>query len=290
MICGAEGNGKNAGDSLDGDHTKNQKNEERRQARRELLDGLGGALVKAAVFWCASGLMLAAIYAGIVKLTSGSVFEVSGPVAAVPGSQSMREDAGGDAAKDVLQETEKKAVALTFDDGPHPVYTKELLDGLKERGVQATFFVIGKNIEGNEDLIARMEEEGHLIGNHTYDHVKISDMSQEDACCQVQKTSALVKEITGHDTEFVRPPFGAWKKDMECGFVMIPVLWDVDPLDWTTSDTSLVVRRVVDDVEDQDIILLHDCYESSVQAALQIVDTLRDEGYEFVTADQLVLD
>lgn len=282
---------KNAGDSLDGDHTKNQRKENRRQARRELLDGLGGALVKVAVFWCASGVMLAAIYTGIVKFTSGSVFEVpDSQVQPSAAQQGILEDAGGDTAKDVPQETEKKTVALTFDDGPHPVYTKELLDGLEERGVQATFFVVGKNIEGNEDLIARMEEEGHLIGNHTYDHVKISDMSQEDACCQVQKTSALVKEITGHDTEFVRPPFGAWKKDMECGFVMIPVLWDVDPLDWTTSDTSLVVRRVVGDVEDHDIILLHDCYESSVQAALQIVDTLRDEGYEFVTVDQLVLD
>jgi peptidoglycan/xylan/chitin deacetylase (PgdA/CDA1 family) len=120
--------------------------------------------------------------------------------------------------------------------------------------------------------------------------VKISDMSVEDACSQVEKTSALVREITGHDTEFVRPPFGAWKTGMECSFVMIPVLWDVDPLDWTTSDTSLVVQRVVSETEDQDIILLHDCYESSVQAALQIVDQLQAEGYEFVTVDRLLLD
>lgn len=196
---------------------------------------------------------------------------------------------GGSFPENQSAEPEKKTVALTFDDGPHPVYTKKLLDGLLERGVKATFFVIGENIPGNEDLIARMEEEGHLIGNHTYNHVKICDMEKEDACYQVEQTSALVREITGHDTEYVRPPFGAWNPELECSFVMIPVLWDVDPLDWTTSNTSLVVQRVVEDADDQDIILLHDFYESSVDAALQIVDILKKEGFEFVTVDKLIL-
>lgn len=204
--------------------------------------------------------------------------------------QRLREDAGSDTAGEGLAAVEQKRVALTFDDGPHPVYTKELLDGLKEREVCATFFVVGKNIPGNEELISRMEDEGHLIGNHTYDHVKICDMNESDACSQVERTSALVRDITGHDTEFVRPPFGAWKNDMECSFVMIPVLWDVDPLDWTTSNTSLVVQRVLKDIGDSDIILLHDYYESSVQAALQIVDVLKKDGYEFVTVDELILD
>ena len=197
--------------------------------------------------------------------------------------------ASGSSKGSLSAEPLKKTVALTFDDGPHPVYTKKLLDGLLERDVKATFFVIGENIPGNEDLIARMEEEGHLIGNHTYDHVKICDMKKEDACYQVEQTSALVREITGHDTEFVRPPFGAWNPDLECSFVMIPVLWDVDPLDWTTSNTSLVVQRVTEEADDQDIILLHDFYESSVDAALQIIDILKKEGFEFVTVDKLIL-
>ncbi len=186
--------------------------------------------------------------------------------------------------------TEPKRAALTFDDGPHPVYTEELLDGLAQRQVKATFFVIGENISGNEDIIARMAEEGHLIGNHTYDHVKICDMSGEEACEQVEKTSALIKEITGMNTEFVRPPFGAWNNDMECSFTMIPVLWDVDPMDWTTKNADLVAERVLKETEDGDIILLHDYYESSVKAALQIVDALQAQGYEFVTVDKLILD
>lgn len=253
--------------------------------------------MKVILFWCASGLMIALIYTGIILL--GSAMPETGTMEVVSNQpeakasdvrDSIRGDAGSDSAKDTAAETEKGEVALTFDDGPHPVCTAKLLDGLKERGVHATFFVVGENIQGNEDLIARMEAEGHLIGNHTYDHVKISDMSPEDACRQVEKTSELVREITGHNTEFVRPPFGVWKKNMECSFTMIPVLWDVDPLDWTTSDASLVVKRVVDEAEDQDIILMHDCYESSVQAALEIVDILQERGFEFVTADRLVLD
>lgn len=263
--------------------------------------------LKVLLFWCASGLMIALIYTGLIFLGacvtekrqgSADVSVKQSKAAESPqemlsvdtGRNGVLGDAGSDSGKGSAAETEIGEIALTFDDGPHPVCTAKLLDGLKERGVHATFFVVGENIPGNEDLIERMEAEGHLIGNHTYDHVKISDLSAQDACRQVEKTSELVRGITGHHTEFVRPPFGAWKKNMECSFTMIPVLWDVDPLDWTTSDASLVVDRVVSEVEDQDIILMHDCYESSVQAALEIVDILRERGFQFVTADRLVLD
>lgn len=181
-------------------------------------------------------------------------------------------------------------VALTFDDGPHPVYTPQLLDGLNERGVHATFFVVGKNILGNEALLKRMETEGHLIGNHTYSHVKLSELDIARACAEVEKTNALICEVTGKEPEFIRPPFGEWKKAMESSFEMIPVLWDVDPLDWTTKNTALVVERVLKDTKPGDIILLHDYYQSSVDAALGIVDALTERGYKFVTVDELILE
>ena len=181
-------------------------------------------------------------------------------------------------------------VALTFDDGPHSVYTPQLLDGLNERGVHATFFVVGKNILGNEALLKRMETEGHLIGNHTYSHVKLSELDIARACAEVEKTNALICEVTGKEPEFIRPPFGEWKKAMECSFEMIPVLWDVDPLDWTTKNTALVVERVLKDTKPGDIILLHDYYQSSVDAALGIVDALTERGYKFVTVDELILE
>lgn len=113
----------------------------------------------------------------------------------------------------------------------------------------ATFFVVGKNILGNEALLKRMETEGHLIGNHTYSHVKLSELDIARACAEVEKTNALICEVTGKEPEFIRPPFGEWKKAMECSFEMIPVLWDVDPLDWTTKNTALVVERVLKDTK-----------------------------------------
>ena len=189
-----------------------------------------------------------------------------------------------------VTEDVKPRIALTFDDGPHPVYTPKLLDGLKERNVKATFFVVGKNIEGREDIIKRMDEEGHLIGNHTYDHVKITGLPEEEACAQITKTSELVKEITGKNTEFVRPPFGAWDKKLECGFEMFPVLWSIDPRDWTTKNVDAVVQKVLSRAEENSIILLHDYYDSSVEAALKIVDALLERGFEFVTVDELVLE
>lgn len=180
-------------------------------------------------------------------------------------------------------------VAITFDDGPHPKYTPMLLDGLKERDVRATFFLIGENIPGNEEVVKRMAEEGHLIGNHTYSHVKVTDLSQERACEEITKTSALVREITGRDTEYIRPPFGEWDKSLECGIPLFPVLWNVDTLDWTTKSVSDVVRRGTANIKDGDVILLHDCYDSSVKAALQIIDLLQGKGFEFVTADEMIL-
>lgn len=189
------------------------------------------------------------------------------------------------AAEDV-----KPKIALTFDDGPHPVYTPKLLDGLRERDVKASFFVIGKNMVGNEEIIEQMDEDGHLIGNHTYDHVRITTLDEVSACAQMTRTNEKVKAITGKETEYIRPPFGAWNPDLECGITMFPVMWTIDPLDWTTKNVDQVVNKVVKEAEENDIILLHDYYDSSVDAALRIIDLLQARGFEFVTVDELILE
>ena len=192
---------------------------------------------------------------------------------------------------DLEQEEElPPRVALTFDDGPHRIYTKNLLDGLRERGVKATFFVVGENIPGNEDLIRQMEEDGHLIGNHTYDHADISKLSDEENCRELQKTSDLIKEITGYGTAYVRPPFGNWKDTMDCRVTMISVKWTIDTLDWKSKNVAEIIGKVMQQISDYDIILMHDYYETSVEAALQIVDRLQEEGYEFVTVEDLILE
>lgn len=185
---------------------------------------------------------------------------------------------------------EKPRIAITFDDGPSAKYTPQLLDGLKERNVKASFFVIGKMAEENPKLIQREKEEGHLIGNHTYNHVDISKISDEDAVSEIQKTNQVIEKVTKDNVEYLRAPFGSWKKNLVGRMNVFPVAWSVDPLDWTTENADEIVNKVVTEVKENDIILLHDCYQSSVDAALRIIDILRKEGYEFVTVDKLILE
>jgi len=187
-----------------------------------------------------------------------------------------------------LSDEEHPKIALTFDD--HPVYTEELLDGLKKRKVMATFFLIGNNIEGNEEIVKRMAEEGHLIGSHTYNHVQLNKLSESKAKEEILKGCNKIYETTGVCPSFVRPPFGEWKKNMDFCVTMLPVFWNVDSLDWKLQNTEKIVKRVVKDVKEGDIILMHDIFETSVQAAFQIIDTLEKENYEFVTVDELLLE
>ena len=185
---------------------------------------------------------------------------------------------------------ESPKIALTFDDGPNGSWTPVLLDGLKERGVKGTFFLIGQYVEKYPEVVKRLHEEGHLIGNHTYHHVEITKLSEEEAGREILDTNEAIYKITGEEVEYMRPPFGEWKKDLELEMPVLPVMWTVDPLDWTTENTDEVVNRVVTKAEENDIILLHDCYKSSVEAALRIVDILQKEGFEFVTVDELMVD
>ena len=184
---------------------------------------------------------------------------------------------------------EAPKIALTFDDGPSTAWTPALLDGLKERGVKATFFLIGENADKNPEIVKRMAEEGHLIGNHTYHHVELTKVSENEARLELADTSAVIVRITGKEPEYMRPPFGAWQRKLEQEIRMLPVLWTIDPLDWTTENQDEIVNKVVTEAEENDIILLHDCYKSSVEAGLRIIDILQEEGFVFVTVDELLL-
>ena len=187
------------------------------------------------------------------------------------------------------QEENRPLAALTFDDGPSAEYTPRLLDGLKERNIKASFFLLGRNIPGNEEIVERMQEEGHLIGNHTYNHVQLSAISEAEAREEILKTNNIIYEITGNYPQYMRPPFGSWKKNLELCVEMIPVFWNIDTMDWKSQDVSSILNIVFAEAEDGAIILMHDEYETSVEAALQIADHLMKEGYEFVTADRLIV-
>lgn len=185
---------------------------------------------------------------------------------------------------------ETKKIALTFDDGPNPYFTMKLLDGLKKRGVKATFFVLGQEAERYPDILSAIHEDGHLIGVHSYRHVNFGQIGQEKAIEQIDKTQAAIQSVTGEYADFIRPPYGCWKKELSEKVSLIEVLWDVDPLDWATTDADTVVQRVLKNTEEGSIILMHDASASSVQAALTIIDTLEKQGYEFVTVEELLLD
>lgn len=203
----------------------------------------------------------------------------------------LAEDAGEDAKNEVRKQfSGEKAVALTFDDGPHSVYTNRLLDGLRERGVRATFFLLGENLEGKEAVVKQMQEDGHLIGNHGFTHVQMSKETVGAARGQIDETNKKIEEITGKKPEYIRPPYGSWNEELESETNMTVVLWSVDPLDWKSQNTKKVVRHIVKNVEPGDIILLHDVFPTSVEAALEVIDTLSKQGYTFVTVDELLVD
>lgn len=205
----------------------------------------------------------------------------------------LKSDAGGQTETKTradMAARESKKIALTFDDGPHPVYTQEMLDLLEKEQVPATFFLLGQNVELYGDLVKEISEEGHLIGNHTYHHVQITTLPAEQACEEIDKTNNLIKELTGKGTEYVRPPFGTWNEGLETKLNLIPVMWTIDTLDWTTQNVDWIVNQVVKNAEENDIILMHDSYESTVQAVERIITLLQADGFEFVTVDEVLFD
>ena len=194
---------------------------------------------------------------------------------------------------DMVREKEtdmRKYVALTFDDGPNSRYTKPLLDGLREREIRASFFLVGECIDGKEDLVKQMAEDGHLIGVHCMTHKDLTKEPLSDAKKEICETGEKIRAVTGVMPEYVRPPYGSWDKSFEKELNMFPVLWNVDPLDWCSSNVSCIVQKIVSKAEEDDIILMHDYYETSVEAALQAIDILLEEGYTFVTVEEILFD
>lgn len=192
------------------------------------------------------------------------------------------------AGRTSVTKVEAPRVALTFDDGPNAKYTPLLLEGLRKRNIHATFFLLGENILKNKELLLRMQKDGHLIGCHTWSHVQLDKISPSRASREILKTNSLIYHITGTYPTCLRPPYGAWKKDLELPVTMLPVFWDVDTLDWQSQNPESILDIVRKNVQDGSIILMHDSYDSSVRAALAIADELTEKGYDFVTADQLL--
>lgn len=182
-----------------------------------------------------------------------------------------------------------KYVALTFDDGPSGEHTRRLLAGLEQRGVQATFFLCGYRLETYGQLAGEIRAGGHEIGLHGYSHDDLSRMSAGEILRELEATRALLPNCLvnllrtpgGHLTDPVREAAG--KQNLSI------VHWSLDPKDWATDSAEVIQSRILENVADGDIILLHDMSDSSVTAALNVIDRLRAEGYQFLTVSQLAL-
>ena len=191
-------------------------------------------------------------------------------------------------------ETQEKVVALTFDDGPHPRTTAEILDVLKEYGVRATFFNVDENALKRPELTAREVAEGHEVGNHTFTHINIRSLSEEEVKRQLLETEDAVTEAAGVKPTLFRPPEGRIGEEgeraaEELGYTV--VLWSVDTRDWTHRTAYAIAETVTQNVKDGDVILCHDFIsgESHTAEALRIfIPKLLEEGYEFVTVSELI--
>lgn len=185
-------------------------------------------------------------------------------------------------------ETGEKYVALTFDDGPSGRYTRRLLEGLEQRNAKATFLLCGYRLEQYPELAQAMVDAGHEIGLHGYSHDNMKTMSRRQIAKELSDTRALLPE--GCKVTFLRPPGGCCSDAVHqvaevTGLAILD--WSVDPRDWAVRDAATVGRFVVDQIQDGDVVLLHDMSDSSVDAALAIIDRLQKEGFRFVTASEL---
>ena len=183
----------------------------------------------------------------------------------------------------------KPAIALTFDDGPSWEPTTRILDVLQTYGVRATFFTMGYKAKTFSEQLVREQELRCEVANHSYSHPKLTTISAANVKKQITRTRKLVKQATGENTHLVRPPYGAYN-DMVLEQIGAPaILWSIDTRDWKTRNADKTVASVLEDVQDGDIILMHDVYEPTAEAVERLVPELIDRGYQLVTVPELAI-
>ena len=178
-------------------------------------------------------------------------------------------------------------IALTFDDGPSARLTGRLLDILGRNGAAATFFVLGCQARYSPDLLRRMVEEGHEIGNHTFGHDRLSRLSDAGIRETVERTQVLVEAATGIRPVLLRSPYGI-RIDRAAALVGMPMIhWCVDPRDWEDRNAGRVVRHILEKARDGSIVILHDTRASTIDAAERVIPALMERGYQLVTISEL---
>ncbi len=193
-------------------------------------------------------------------------------------------------------QTDEPVIALTFDDGPDPKYTPQVLETLRRFGAKATFFVIGRNVEQYPDVLKQVAADGHEIGNHTYSHpLRLRKEGNGEVAQQLTKTAELVAQLTGQQTRVFRPPGGAYNGNLvgvakSLGYEVIIWSWTTNPSDAYAPGVAQIVHRVTDDAAPGDIVLLHDGnpHPQTVNALPEILRILSEKGFRFVTVSELL--
>jgi peptidoglycan-N-acetylglucosamine deacetylase len=187
---------------------------------------------------------------------------------------------------------EGMSIAITFDDGPNPELTPRLLDMLKERGIKATFFVVGKNVEEFPAIVTRMALDGHEVANHSWSHPTLTKLGVESFRKQIENTNQAIANATGKRPVLMRPPYGATSvslnKRLNEQFGLKVILWSVDPLDWKYRNSSRVYNSIIQNTRPGSIILAHDIHPTTVAAMPATLDALLAKGYKFVTVSELI--
>ena len=180
----------------------------------------------------------------------------------------------------------KKMIALTFDDGPN-YNTSKIIDVLNKYDIKATFFVLGSRAINNKDILKKMADSGMEIGNHTYNHLLLTKYDENKIRSEIEDTSEVIYSATKKKPKLLRPSYGSVNNKIKKVANMPIIIWDIDTLDWKYHNSKSITSRVVNKVRDGDIILMHDIYSASLNALSNIIPILQDNGYEFVTIDEL---
>lgn len=191
--------------------------------------------------------------------------------------------------KEVKREIDlkKPMVALTFDDGPHPEFTNSILDSLEKYNGLATFFVLGSRAEKFKNVIKGITKSGSQIGNHTYDHRELTKLGSKAITNEITKTANILQNITNIETSIVRPTYGSVNDKVKLYAGAPLILWSIDTLDWKNRNKEMIVKEVLGEVKDGDVILMHDIYKTTAMAAEVIIKELSSRGYQLVTIDEL---
>ena len=181
---------------------------------------------------------------------------------------------------------DKKAIALTFDDGPSK-QTRKILATLAEYDGRATFFTVGERLDDYSETLQMIYDSGCQIGMHTYSHANLRKLSKSEILDEINKTNDLIYKYTGEYSHLVRPPYGAVNDKVKATVEQPMINWSIDTRDWESRDANSVYNEIMNNVEDGDIILMHDLYASTAEAVSRVVPELVAQGYQLCTVDEL---